>query len=183
MHRDPSTPRPLAQVPVAAHGHQIQDRHQTVLPDEPAEATEALALLLSNDAFAALRSGVSELRKICAAHPQFLDGWARLGQAVYLEGDHLSAYAFARVGYHRGLDRLRRNGWGGTGQVRWSEDGNKGFLRALHLLMVASAAIGDGEENLRCRQFLIDLDPTDELAIAQRPPLVDGELVGAADLP
>jgi len=180
---DPTNPRPLGAVPVAAHGHQIQERHQTVLPDEPVEATTALATALSNPPLGTYPSSVPSLREICAAHPDFLDGWARLGQAAYLEGDHLSAYAYARVGYHRGLDRLRRHGWGGTGQVRWSEPGNRGFLRALDLLMLASAAIGDDEENLRCRQFLIDLDPTDGLGLAQRPPLTRGEVVQAADLP
>jgi hypothetical protein len=81
------------------------------------------------------------------------------------------------------LDRLRRQGWGGTGQVRWSEAGNRGFLRALHLLMVASAAIGEEDEELRCRQFLIDLDPEYGLGLADRGPRRQGELVTAAELP
>ena len=44
--------------------------------------------------------------------PRFLDGWARLGQ---LARDPVEGYACFRVGYHRGLDRLRQSGWRGSG--------------------------------------------------------------------
>jgi hypothetical protein len=126
---------------------------------------------------------IDRLREICRTHPAFLDGWARLGQAAYLAGDFVGAYAFARVGYHRGLDRLRRHGWGGTGQVRWSEPTNRGFLRALHLLMAASAAIGEEEEYLRCRQFLLDLDPADGLGVAGLPPIAPTAVLDRRSLP
>ena len=114
---------------------------------------------------------VVPLRALVASHPAFLDAWARLGQRALVDGDPVAAYAFARVGYHRGLDSLRRHGWGGTGMVRWAHPDNRGFLRALHLLMLAAAHLGEQEEAVRCRAFLLDLDPDDALGIAGYPPL------------
>ncbi|MGC8474540.1 MAG: hypothetical protein ACP5PW_09085, partial [Candidatus Dormibacteria bacterium] len=82
-------PRPLGAVPVAAHGHQIAAGRRTVLPAESREAERELALALAGG-----RPGdPSELRAVCARHPEFLDGWARLGQAEYLAGDPVLAYA------------------------------------------------------------------------------------------
>jgi hypothetical protein len=181
----PASPQPLpiASLPVAPHGHQIQARHQTVLPPEEGDALSRLDEVLGANDGGAGPAAVTELKLLCREYPNYLDGWARLGQAAYLNGDAVSAYAFGRVGYHRGLDRLRKNGWGGTGQVRWGEPGNRGFLRALHLLMVASAAIGEEDEELRCRQFLIDLDPEEGLGLADRAPRRAGELLDASELP
>ncbi|MHB1502254.1 MAG: DUF3151 domain-containing protein [Candidatus Dormibacteria bacterium] len=180
MSSDYSPPRPLQGVPIAAHGQQIQ-AHLTVLPEEPQAALEALAGVLGGGDVHSTQTEV--LKAVCASHPSYLDGWARLGQAAYLGGDYVAAYAYSRVGYHRGLDRLRRHGWGGTGQVRWSERTNRGFLRALHLLMAASAAIGEEDECDRCRQFLLDLDPTDQLEIAVLPRLERGNPLGSEQLP
>ena len=50
----------------------------------------------------------------------------------------LTAYAYARTGYHRGLDSLRRAGWKGSGPVPWEHGPNRGFLRALWALAVAA---------------------------------------------
>ena len=139
-------------------------RHETVLPDEPAEALAALDVALgAPDPAAALRD-------VVARWPALLDGWARLGQQGWRDGAHpATVYAYARVGYHRGLDRLRKHGWGGVGLVRWAQPGNRGFLRALHLLMVAAVAIGELDEAQRCRAFLLDLDPDDGLGVARTP--------------
>ncbi|HYI61279.1 MAG TPA: DUF3151 family protein [Acidimicrobiales bacterium] len=93
---------------------------------------------------------------VVAGAPRFLDGWARLGQ---LGRDEVEAYAAFRVGYHRGLDRLRQNGWRGTGFVRWQHEPNRGFLRALHGLEVAARRIGEDDEAERCALFLRQLDP------------------------
>jgi Protein of unknown function (DUF3151) len=110
------------------------------------------------------------LREVVARWPAYLDGWARLGQQTWRDGGHpATVYAYARVGYHRGLDGLRRSGWGGTGMVRWARHSNRGFLRALHLLLVAAAAIGETEEAQRCRDFLLELDPEDGLEAAAIP--------------
>jgi hypothetical protein len=125
---------------------------ETVLPPEPQEAVESLA--------AALSQPVDRRREAVSAvverWPTFLDGWARLGQ---LARDEVEAYACFRVGYHRGLDRLRQSGWRGSGYVRWRHPSNRGFLRALDGLREAAGAIGETSEEQRCREFLHQLDP------------------------
>jgi hypothetical protein len=73
--------------------------------------------------------------------------------------EDVQAYAYARTGYHRGLDALRRAGWRGHGPVPWSHEPNRGFLRALAALSRAAAAIGETAEADRCRTFLADCDP------------------------
>jgi len=93
---------------------------------------------------------------IVADNPLFLDGWATLGD---LARDDVEAYAYYRVGYHRGLDALRANGWRGSGYVRWRNPSNRGFLRALDGLRRTAAAIGESAEEERCDQFLHQLDP------------------------
>jgi hypothetical protein len=125
---------------------------ETVLDPEPADAIDALVIALSSpetDRRAAVAA-------VVARWPRFLDGWARLGQ---LGRDEIEAYAAFRVGYHRGLDRLRQNGWRGSGYVRWSHPENHGFLRALHGLSVAAGRIGEQDEAERCALFLRQLDP------------------------
>jgi hypothetical protein len=57
------------------------------------------------------------------------------------------------------LDALRRAGWKGQGPIPWSHAANRGFLRALHALAEAAAAIGESDEATRCREFLTDSDP------------------------
>jgi len=71
----------------------------------------------------------------------------------------VAAYAYARTGYHRGLDQLRRNGWRGHGPVPWSHAPNQGFLRAVNALGRAADAIGEADEATRCAQLLRDSDP------------------------
>jgi hypothetical protein len=93
---------------------------------------------------------------VVARHPRFLEGWARLGD---LGRDDVEAYACYRVGYHRGLDRLRANGWRGSGYVRWSAPENRGFLRALRGLGDAAERIGEADEAERCALFLAQLEP------------------------
>ncbi len=170
-------------VPMAAHGHQIQRGHRTVLPAEAPAATAALAEALRATGGRPAPDAMAALGAVCAQYPGALDGWARLAQASHLAGSDVEAYAFARTGYHRGLDRLRKSGWGGTGQVAWADAENQGFLRALHALMVTAARIGEMDEAQRCRQFLQDLDPADGLGIAAAPPPVPGERLGADRLP
>jgi len=121
---------------------------ETILEPEPADALAALA------AAAGDRDAISA---VVARWPRFLDAWARLGQ---LGRDDVEAYAAFRVGYHRGLDRLRQSGWRGTGFVRWQHETNRGFLRALEGLRAAADAIGELDEAERCGLFLHQLDPT-----------------------
>ncbi|MEP6853327.1 MAG: DUF3151 domain-containing protein [bacterium] len=96
---------------------------------------------------------------VAAAHPDSLAAWAALAEQALAEGRTVDAYAYARTGYHRGLDGLRRAGWKGNGPVPWSHQPNQGFLRSLHALGLASAALGDEAEAHRCEVFLRDSDP------------------------
>ncbi len=111
-----------------------------------------------------------ELRRIVAMDPLCLEAWARLGEGAYRDGDDVASYAFCRVGYHRGLDLLRSSGWRPDVQVHWAAETNRGFLRALYGLMRAAAAIGEGAEVRRCREFLLQLDPSDPLDVGRIAP-------------
>ena len=125
---------------------------ETILDPEPSAALAGLADALALPA-SEQRDAVSA---VVARFPRFLDGWARLGE---LGRDQVEAYAAFRVGYHRGLDRLRQNGWRGSGYVRWNHEANRGFLRALDGMRGAAAAIGEADEDDRCAVFLQQLDP------------------------
>ena len=94
---------------------------------------------------------------VVASAPRFLDAWAQLGRCGR---DTVEAYAAYRVGYHRGLDRLRANGWRGSGYVRWQHPENRGFLRCLYGLAGTAAQIGEDDEAERCELFLRQLDPS-----------------------
>jgi hypothetical protein len=126
---------------------------ETVLPDPPSEVTAALAAALAVTDPDARRTAV---RAVVARSPQFLDGWARLGE---IATDPVDAYACFRVGYHRGLDQLRQAGWRGSGYVRWEHETNRGFLRALNGLRRTAGIIGESDEEARCAEFLSQLDP------------------------
>ncbi len=125
---------------------------ETVLPPAPTEARAGL------DAAMALPTEErrAALAEVVASNPTYLDGWARLSG---LARDHVEAYAYARVGYHRGLDALRGSGWRGSGYVRWTHESNRGFLRAVDALRSAASAIGESAEAERCAVFLRQLDP------------------------
>ncbi|MBW3594256.1 MAG: DUF3151 domain-containing protein [Actinobacteria bacterium] len=96
---------------------------------------------------------------VAARSPLCLAAWAELGDRALHGGDPVQAYAFYRVGYHRGLDRIRRSGWRGAGRVPWEHEGNRGFLRSLRGLGAAAAAIGEDDEARRCAEFLEQLAP------------------------
>jgi hypothetical protein len=97
--------------------------------------------------------------EVAAAHPASSAAWAALAEAALAAGRPVDAYAYARSGYHRGLDALRRAGWKGSGPIPWAHEPNRGFLRALHALSQAAAALGEQDEASRCAQFLADSDP------------------------
>ncbi len=120
---------------------------ETVLDREPEAALNALA-----DA----GEDVEAVGRVCMQYPRVLAGWARLGD---LAPDQAFAYAAYRTGYHRGLDRLRQNGWRGSGYVRWVHEENRGFLTALAGLGRIAEAIGEDDEAERCAIFLLQLDP------------------------
>jgi hypothetical protein len=125
---------------------------ETVLDAEPDAARRALADALS----APPGERRAAVASVVAQWPRFLEAWAQLGA---LGRDEVERYAAYRVGYHRGLDRLRANGWRGSGFVRWRHETNRGFLLALAGLQREAEAIGEQDEADRCALFLRQLDP------------------------
>ena len=89
--------------------------------------------------------------------PTIAQRWAALAG---LGRDDIERYAAYRVGYHRGLDALRANGWRGSGYVRWVDPTNRGFLRCLRGLQQMAAAIGELDEADRIAVFMQQLDPS-----------------------
>jgi Protein of unknown function (DUF3151) len=126
---------------------------ETVLPPDDPGVIEALSSALAEGDTLTRRDAVAA---VAAAHPRMLDAWAALAG---LGRDDVERYAYARVGYHRGLDALRGAGWRGSGYVRWRHPSNRGFLRSLDALRAAAAVIGETDEAERCEQFLRQLDP------------------------
>ena len=123
---------------------------QTVLDPEPSDALDALKSAKNND------DPVTAIAHVCARWPRVLAAWASLGDAL---DEPALAYAAYRTGYHRGLDRLRANGWRGSGYVLWRYETNRGFLRSLAGLQASAALIGETDEEERCALFLRQLDP------------------------
>ena len=126
------------------HQNLIAGPPATYLPEDPAAAE--------------LDSGADPVA-VAAAHPACLAAWAALADAAMARGEPVMSYAFARTGYHRGLDQLRRAGWRGNGPVPWEHEPNRGFLRSLHALGRSAAALGEQDEAGRCRAFLADCSP------------------------
>lgn len=125
---------------------------ETVLPEVPGQAQGALARALATPE----DQRKAALADVAAAFPRYLDAWAELAE---IATDRIEAYAYARVGYHRGLDALRGAGWRGSGYVRWRYPTNRGFLRALDQLRARASEIGESDEAERCNVFLHQLDP------------------------
>jgi hypothetical protein len=119
----------------------------TLLPDDHADVRESLET--GGDAAA-----------LAADHPAASLAWAVLAEQTLDGGDDVvhavTAYAYARTGYHRGLDALRRSGWRGQGPIPADHVPNQGFLRALLALAEAAGRIGEAEEAERCTRFLMD---------------------------
>ncbi|GAA1879866.1 DUF3151 domain-containing protein [Pseudonocardia ailaonensis] len=109
-------------------------------------------------AAAALEAG-EDPADVAAANPASSLAWAILAENALAEKQAVAAYAYARTGYHRGLDLLRRNGWKGFGPIPWSHEPNRGVLRALAALLRAADAIGETDEVERIRDFLTESDP------------------------
>lgn len=118
------------------------------LPEDP-----AVAEITDKDSFLT----------VVQRHPDSLICWALLAEGC-LRNEELAstvaAYAYARTGYHRGLDQLRRNGWKGQGLIPWEHEPNQGFLRALWALSQAAGKLGETDEQERCVQFLRESSET-----------------------
>ena len=131
--------------------------HGNLLGPEP-------TLLPVDPAAAELDRGVTP-EEVAAAYPTSSLAWAVLAERALENALTITAYAYARTGYHRGLDQLRRSGWKGFGPVPWSHEPNRGFLRALATLQRAAALIGETDEADRCLAFLADSDPAAPAAL------------------
>jgi hypothetical protein len=135
------------------------------MEDENLLAGPPATYLAEDPAAAELDNGAVPVA-VATAHPACLAAWAALAEGALARGEPVVAYAFARTGYHRGLDQLRRAGWRGHGPVPWEHVPNRGFLRALHALGRAAAALGEQEEAERCRTFLQDASPQAAAALS-----------------
>jgi hypothetical protein len=131
---------------VSEHSNLLGGIPPTLLPDDQ-EVRDALA------------SG-TDPTEVAARYPSGQLAWAVLAEQALAAGEAVQAYAYARTGYHRGLDALRRSGWRGQGPIPWEHEPNQGFLRALSALGRAAGAIGEDDEASRCQQFLQDSSAT-----------------------
>lgn len=125
---------------------------ETVLNADPAGADAALEVALGQP----LERRNAAVAAVVANWPRSLDAWATLGS---ITTDPIESYAYFRVAYHRGLDRLRESGWRGSGYVRFEHPTNRGFLKAVDGLRRAAALIKEFDEEDRCNEFLYQLDP------------------------
>ena len=123
-----------------------------VLPAVESDLQAALVTALNSPE----RDRRDAVARVVAQNPRYLAAWAALGDVAR---DSVESYMAYRVGYHRGLDALRANGWKGSGYVRWSAPTNHGFLNCLDGLARTAAAIGEVDEATRCSQFLLQCDP------------------------
>jgi hypothetical protein len=108
------------------------------------------------DPAAAVLAGGRNPQSVAAKYPSSPLAWATLAEQALEDGRIIEGYAFARTGYHRSLDALRRGGWKGQGPVPWAHEPNQGFLRSLAALSRAAGEIGEHDEQQRCAQFLRD---------------------------
>jgi hypothetical protein len=127
----------------------------TYLPDE-AEASRALA-------------AAADPATVAADFPAYSAAWATLAERAMRGGDPVAGDGYAKTRHHRGPDQLRRSGWKGYGPIPWEHEPNRGFLRSLHMLAVAAAAIGEDDEASRCQEFLRDSSATAAEALEATP--------------
>jgi hypothetical protein len=129
-----------------SHGHNLLGEPPPTLLPDVTEARQALERGEDPDG-------------VAARFPSYPAAWAVLADRAFGAGAVIESYAYARTGYHRGLDALRRAGWKGYGPVPWSHEPNRGFLRSVFALARAADAIDETDEVARCRQLLNDSDP------------------------
>ncbi len=132
---------------MTAHSANLLGIPPTHLPDQP-ELGVAQALAAGQSA-----------TELATQFPAASLPWAVLAEQALAEGETIAGYAFARTGYHRGLDALRRNGWRGQGPVPWQHLPNQGVLRAVAALSQAAGRIGETAEEQRCLDLVRDCDP------------------------
>jgi hypothetical protein len=128
------------------------------MPELPVNEPLDVRVMEPDGSLDALAAG-TDPAEVASQWPLCLAAWASLGDRSMSAGENVTAYAFYRVGYHRGLDRIRQSGWRGKGRVPWAHEPNRGFLRSLQGLGAAAAAIGETDEAERCTEFLQQLAP------------------------
>lgn len=131
------------------------------MPELPLTEPPETAIEEPDGSLAALDASTTpeEIASVAKRWPECLAAWAVLGERALDGGRAVEAYAYFRVGYHRGLDRIRGAGWRGSGRVPWSHPGNRGFLRSVRGLGRAAEAIGEEREAKRCAEFVEQLAP------------------------
>lgn len=139
---------------MSLHHHDLLGPQPTLLPGDPDAESDLL--------------GGADPTAVAAAHPSASIAWATLAEVALAAEQPVQAYAYARTGYHRGLDQLRRNGWKGFGPVPYSHEPNRGFLRAVAALNLAATAIGEVDEQARTLDLLDDCDPAAAPALGVR---------------
>jgi hypothetical protein len=132
----------------------VTHSHANLLGEPPA------TLLPADEAADRALAAGTDPAQVAADHPTASAAWAALAGTALEGGRTIEAYAYARTGYHRGLDALRRNGWKGFGPVPWSHAPNRGFLRCVTVLAKAAEAIGEIAETERLTELLRDCDPS-----------------------
>lgn len=131
------------------HRRSLLDAPETLLPAD----------FIDVEISARIEEG-EDTEALAREHPESPLIWAVLAQDALADGQEVAAYAYARTGYHRGLDALRRAGWRGHGAIPASHPANRGFLRALAMLGETSRRIGDEAEYARVHDFLAEADPS-----------------------
>ena len=126
-------------MPGVTHQSLLGEPPETRLPEDPAQRDV---------------DADTDLTAVAQSHPASSLAWALLAERALDDQRPVEAYAFARTGYHRGLDSLRRSGWRGAGPVPWEHQPNRGFLRALAALARAAESIGEDDAAHRCREFM-----------------------------
>src|SRR4051794_1157494 len=151
-----SCSRPVAEW--TARPRWLNTTMQNLLPEPPATLLPADAAA-GPLADAALADTDEAYQKVAGQYPTSSAAWGALARRALAAGAPVTAYAYARTGYHRGLDQLRRNGWKGFGPVPYAHEHNRGFLRCVAVLARAAQSIGETDEFQRCLDLLDDCDP------------------------
>ncbi len=126
---------------------------ETILPPEDPKISNLLEAAIGTEDTHKRRGALNQVAEM---YPTSISVWKTI--ATYGR-DTMESYAAYRVGYHRGLDALRKNGWRGSGYVRWAHPSNQAFLECLSGLQIVSERIEDFEESERCKLFLLQLEP------------------------
>lgn len=132
------------------------------MPDNllPNPSTNPETLLAAEPEVDAALAADAPVASVVVSYPASSLAWALLADEAWARGATVESYAYARVGYHRGLDALRKAGWRGVGPVPWSHEPNRGVLRSLFALRRAAIAIEEPGEPERLTDFLNGADPT-----------------------